>query len=258
MARQAMNAIDVIAHCNAWSGRHPGEKVLLGGGLLLLSLILPPWPGAVLIIAAVSAAALLGARIPLFAFLRVLALPLAFLLSGGAVLALSLSLDPGGGGPAVRITSESLQNAAAVSLRALAATSATMLIVLTTPLPALIHLARRLRLPEPLIELAFLIYRFTGLTIALAAAGRRAQRNRLGDRDFKTSLRSTGVLAAGLLPRTLARAERLQAGLAARGYDGSLRTLAPDWRMSCLFVTATLVLAAGIVLATCVWHGLRP
>jgi cobalt/nickel transport system permease protein len=133
-----------------------------------------------------------------------------------------------------------------------------MLIVLTTPLPALIHLARRLRLPEPLIELCFLVYRFTGLTIALATTAHQAQRNRLGHGSFGASLRSTGLLAARLLPQTLVRAERLQAGLAARGYDGSLRTLAPEWRRSPRFVLAAAGLATGIVLATCVWRGLWP
>lgn len=252
----AMNAIDVIAHTNAWSGRHPGEKALLGGGLLLLSVILPPWPAGLLIIAAVFAAATLGARIPPAALLRVLALPLAFLVSGAAVLA--LSLDVKGGAPAFTISGEGLESAAAVSLRALAATSATMLIVLTTPLPALIHLARRLRLPAPLIELSFLIYRFTGVAIELAAKGSAAQGSRLGHRTFKTSLRATGLLAARLLPRTVDRAERLQAGLAARGYDGSLRTLAPAWRLSAWFVTASAALAAGIVVATFAWRGLQP
>ena len=250
----AMNAIDVIAHTNTWSRRPPGEKVLLGGSLLLLSVVLPPWPAGALILAAVCAAATLGARIPPQAFLRVLALPIAFLLSGAAMLALSLELD--GGAPAVTITRGGLEAAAVVSLRALAATSATMLIILTTPLPALIHLARRLRLPEPLIELCFLVYRFTGLTIELSTRGSQAQRTRLGHRTFRTSLRSTALLAARLLPRTLARADRLQAGLAARGYDGSLRTLTPAWRLSPPFVAAAGGLAGGIVVASGLWHGL--
>src|SRR5512134_1571025 len=102
-----MNAIDVIAHTNAWSARHPGDKVLLGGSLLLLSLILPPWPGAVLIIAAVLLVAVLGARVAASAFLRVLVLPAAFLLSGATMLALSLDLE--GGAPTLRITGESLE-----------------------------------------------------------------------------------------------------------------------------------------------------
>lgn len=252
-----MNAIDAIAHGNTWSGRHTGEKVLLGGGLLLLSLILPPWPGAVLIVCAVVLAAVLGAGIPLHDLLRVLALPLAFLLSGAAMLA--LSLDIGGATPGVHLSREGLERAAAVSLRALAATSATMLIVLTTPLPALIHLSRRLRLPEPLIDLAFLTYRFTGLTLAMAASGRQAQRSRLGDGGLMTSLRSTGLLAAALLPRTLARAQRLQAGLNARGYDGTLHTLAPAQALSLPFVVGAGALCAAIVAASFAWHGLlRP
>jgi cobalt/nickel transport system permease protein len=40
-------------------------------------------------------------------------------------------------------------------------------------------------------------------------------------------IRATGLLAAALLPRALDRAHRLETGLAARGFDGTLRTLAP-------------------------------
>jgi cobalt/nickel transport system permease protein len=43
-----MHLIDRVAHTNRWSARHPRDKLLLGGGLLILSVVLPPVPGAIL------------------------------------------------------------------------------------------------------------------------------------------------------------------------------------------------------------------
>jgi cobalt/nickel transport system permease protein len=246
-----MTRIDTIAYGNAWSARHPGEKAFLGCGLLLLSLALPPWPGAALVIVAAATAITLGARIPPGELFRVLALPLAFLLSGGAMLA--VSIDMTGGLPTLDLPADGLKRAVLVSLRALAATTALMVIVLTTPLPAFVSLLRQIRLPEPLIDVAFLLYRFAGLAAVLATTGRRAQQNRLGDRTLATSVRSTGLLVGALLPRLLARAQRLQVGLAARGYDGALRTLPPERPLSAAFLAGTVAVVGAI--ATAGWIG---
>nr|CAM76880.1 hypothetical protein MGR_0109 [Magnetospirillum gryphiswaldense MSR-1] len=60
-----------------------------------------------------------------------------------------------------------------------------------------------------------------------AAAMHASQMARLGGQSWRTRIRSAGLLAAALLPRALDQARRLEVGLLARGYDGSLRTLAP-------------------------------
>ena len=72
-----MHLIDRVAHTNRWSDRHPRDKLLLGGGLLILSVVLPPIPGAVLVLMAAVAATVLGARVPAGDYLRVVMLPAA-------------------------------------------------------------------------------------------------------------------------------------------------------------------------------------
>ena len=126
-----MHLIDRVAHTNRWSGRNPRDKLLLGGGLLILSVVLPPVPGAILVLIAAVAATVAGARVPAGDYLRVLMLPAAFMISGAAVLAISVRLD--GGGPAIAFSSAGAMTALNVSLRALAATASLLLIILTTP-----------------------------------------------------------------------------------------------------------------------------
>ena len=59
-----MLAIDRHAWTNRWSDRHPLEKLVPAGGMLLAALVLPPWPAAPLIIAVMLARTIAGARVP--------------------------------------------------------------------------------------------------------------------------------------------------------------------------------------------------
>jgi cobalt/nickel transport system permease protein len=52
-----------------------------------------------------------------------------------------------------------------------------------------------------------------------------AQSGRLGYRTLRTGFRSGVLIVAGLFSRTLARAQAMERGLAARGYSGDLSTL---------------------------------
>lgn len=243
-----MHTVERLAYINRWRHRHPADKLILGGGLLVLAVALPAWPGGALVLLAAVAAALLGARLPPADYARLLAVPAGFLLSGMAVLAVSVDLSDAG--PLLHLGGEGLAQALSAMLRAMAATAALLLIVLTTPFTELLALLSRLRLPAVLLELMLMIYRFSTLTIETAALGRTAQASRLGYASFGRSIRSAGLLAAGLLPRVLDRAARLQVGLDARGYTGELRVLAPRRPHCRAFIAGSLALQGSIVVLT--------
>ena len=81
-------------------------------------------------------------------------------------------------------------------------------------------------------EIALLTYRFLFLLADTAIAMDAAQAARLGHDGFKRRLRSLGVLAANLLPRAMDRARRLETGLAARGWEGEMRVLPQQSKLS--------------------------
>jgi cobalt/nickel transport system permease protein len=127
-------------------------------------------------------------------------------------------------------------------------------IVLTIPLPDLLGLLKRLRVPGPILDITLLMYRFATLAIGVAERTRLAQANRLGYSGVRSSIRSTGVLAAALLPRVLDRARRMEIGLATRAYAGELRTLSAPKPLSLRFVAAALALDIMMVAVSLAWR----
>ncbi len=246
-----MHLIDRVAHTNRWSKRHPGDKLLLGGGLLSLGVVLPPVPGAILVLIAAVTATVAGARIPAGDYLRVLMLPAAFLISGAAVLAISVRFD--GGGPAVAFSPQGAMTALDVTLRALAATASLLLIILTTPVSEFLGLLRKIRVPAAIVDVTLLVYRFTMVTAEVADHARISQASRMGYTGFRHSLRSAGLLAASLLPRVLDKASRMETGLAARAYDGDLRVLSPLVAPSRRFVLGSVALQVAIAAVSLGW-----
>ena len=228
--------IDRIAQASPWRRRALAEKAALALGLLVLALALPPWPGAALVLVSAWSAALLGARISLGDWLRLNAAPLGFVLTGAA--ALAVELGPEG----LTLAGDQGRAALAVILRASASASCLLLLAVTTPTPELVRGLRRLGLPPEIADLALLIWRFVFLLLNAAAAIRIAQEARLGWSSWRRGLRSLGLLIAVLLPRAMESARRLEVGLAARGFDGSLPILSPVRPVS----VPVLALVAGL------------
>jgi len=211
---------DRLAYASRWRCRPLAEKSLLSAGLLGLALALPPVPGGALVLLAATALAL-AAGTPASAWIRLMAAPAAFVVSGS--LALLVEMDAAG----LHLAADHGRQAGLVALRALAAIAALLLLAATTPTPDLIQGLRRLGVPAELTELALSIYRFIFVLQDTAAAMHAGQAARLGTDGWRRRVRSAGMLAASLLPRALDRAHRQETGLAARGFDGSLRTLSP-------------------------------
>ncbi|TAN64659.1 MAG: cobalt ECF transporter T component CbiQ [Magnetospirillum sp.] len=214
-------AIDRLAQASPWRGRALTEKATLALGLLVLTLTLPPWPGAALVLAAAWGAALIGARVGPADWLRLNTAPLGFVLTGAAALAVELGPDGLG------LAADHGTRAVEVVLRASAAASCLLLLAVTTPTPDLVRGLRRLGLPAEIAEVALLTWRFLFLLLDAAAAIRVAQDARLGWSNWRRGIRSLGLLIALLLPRAMDGARRLEIGLAARGFDGSLPMLSP-------------------------------
>lgn len=234
-------AIDRLAQSNRWRRRSTAEKAVLALGLLALTLALPPWPGAVLALGVAWTAALAGARIGWRDWLRLVAAPLGFALTGAAALAVEIGPD------GLALARDGGAAAFSVILRAAAALSCLLLLAVTTPAPDLVRGARRLGLSPEIAEMALLIWRFLFLLLDCAAAIRHAQDARLGWQGFRRSIRSLGLLVALLLPRALDRARRLENGLAARGFDGSLPMLSPRRPVSFRFIAAALGFQAAVL-----------
>ncbi len=229
MAEGHLTSLDDAAWTGPWRGVRVEEKVVLSVGLVLSALAAPSWPGT-LAVAVASVLLIVGpARIPVRVLGVAMAAPVAFLALGSASVAVSVGGDPADAlaawGP-LTVTPASLAHGLDVLAHGVAGTSALMVLATTTPMIDLLTWLRRLRVPDPLIEVASLTYRLLFVLLDTAVGLHDAQTNRLGDaagarRRWRTAAAATTVV----LVRAWDRAERLQAGLQARGFESALVTL---------------------------------
>ncbi|MFF3858824.1 cobalt ECF transporter T component CbiQ [Streptomyces sp. NPDC002209] len=247
-----MLPIDVAAHSSRWRGRHPLEKALLGLGLTVTAVCLPPWPGGPLVAAATLAVLLGPAGVAGRRLWRAFRIPLGFCVTG----ALPLLVAVGGPAGFVSLAPDGPRHAAELLLRTSAASLGVLLFAFTTPVSDVLPRLVRAGVPAPVVDVALVMYRIGFLLLDSMAQVRRAQAARLGQSGRAAVWRSLAGLAATSFVRAFDRAARLQVGLAGRGYDGALRVLVPEAALSWRFLAASGALLAVLITLTLTLKGL--
>jgi cobalt/nickel transport system permease protein len=237
-------AIDDAAWASAWRLRSPADKLLVSLGLVLSALLLPVWPGSVLVGLTAVVLALGPARVPARTFGRAVRAPLAFIVIG----ALTTVVEVGDG---VGWAPDAAAQAGALVGHAVAGSAAVLLLATTTPMSDLLPALQRLRVPAAVIEVASLTYRMLFVLLTSLATIREAQTARMGYATVRGSYRSSGALAAAVLTRSWDRARRLTDGLAGRGLETGLRVLPETLPASRRFEAVT-VLGLGALVAVSV------
>ncbi|KQN96122.1 cobalt ECF transporter T component CbiQ [Paenibacillus sp. Leaf72] len=121
----------------------------------------------------------------------------------------------------------SLGLAGHIFTRILACLACMFFITLTTPFPDLLQVLKRLKMPQIVLELMIIMYRFIFLLLDTAGAMLVAQRARGGQHGFKGKLQGTAAIAVRLFVKTMHRYKGLSNGLMARGFTNEIR-LAPS------------------------------
>lgn len=237
-------AIDDAAWSSRWRDRSLLDKSVVSLGLVLAALLLPPWPGSVLVAATAIGLALWGSRTPPRLLLRALSVPLVFIVVGAASVAITIAVEPNW---SIGVTDESLSRAAGVAGHALAGTLAVLLLALTTPMVDILAGLGRLRVPGPCIEVVAVMYRMLFILLDTTRAIHASQNARLGYSTASRSLRSAGALCSAVLLHAWGRARRLEQGLAGRGYVDSLPTAYAPAKSSPMFLCSTVLGLAALV-----------
>ncbi len=226
-----MILVDKLAYSSKLRHKSPALKMLLATGSLLICVWAQSFILSLFVLAAMSFLAVFRGGVAFRRYLALLAVPLSFLaLSTVAIIfhvtdmpspLLSLKL----GGFYLAVDRASLSYGGRLLLTALSATSCLYFLTLTTPVVDILEVLRRLRCPVILTELMFLIYRFIFVLLETGHSIAISQKCRLGNRDFKTSLKATALLFAVLLQRALFKSSLLYTAMESRCYDGSIRVL---------------------------------
>lgn len=215
--------------------------------MMAVALTTSSWPVEGLILLMMVGLTVFGARVRWADMMQSAAVPVGFVLFGTLAQAVSLRLD--GALPTVELTAGALSKAAFVGIRSLACVAALLTLALTTPLPDILRLLRRIGLGRDVGDIALMMFRFVWLLLDCVEQGRQSQSNRLGYVGYRRSLGSIGMLLAALLPRVLSQAHRLETGLAARGYEGEINFIPLERPVSVLRlggIFATLIVVAAL------------
>ncbi|MFE9022586.1 cobalt ECF transporter T component CbiQ [Streptomyces sp. NPDC007808] len=249
-----MLPIDAAAHSSRWRRRHPVDKAVLGLGLTALAISLPPWPGGALVLVTALLVLLGPAGVPGRRLWRAYRVPLGFCVTG----AVTLLVQVGGPGGMVSLADGGPLRAGELLLRTSAASLGVLLFAFTTPMSDLLPRLVKAGVPAPVVDVALVTYRMSFLLLDSVRRIREAQAARLGHMSRAAEWRSLAGLGAVAFVRAFDRATRLQAGLAGRGYDGTLRVLVPEARVSVRFTAASCVLLAALAALTLVLEKALP
>ena len=157
--------------------------------------------------------------IPFFRYIKILTVPLVFLLMSSVAIAFDFGFWY------ITYSDASVRYAVNLIITALSAVSCLYFLSLTTPMTDILAVLSAMRVPHLIIELMMLIYRFIFLLLDTADAIQTAQDCRLGNRDYKTSLKSFSALCSALMVRAVTRSRVLYQAMEARCYDGTFKFL---------------------------------
>lgn len=169
------------------------------------------------------------AGIPFKNYIKILIIPLSFLLISTITILLSISAKDvyiysiKVGSKYIGITDESILMSLNTTIRVFASLSLTFFLSLTTSLNKLIIVFNKMRFPKVIIELLVLIYRFIFIFLEESINIHRAQEVRFGYNTFRNSLNSTSLLIKSLFIRVLLRYKDMVNSLDSKLYNGEFK-----------------------------------
>ncbi|MHB1404632.1 MAG: cobalt ECF transporter T component CbiQ [Desulfitobacteriaceae bacterium] len=231
--------IDTYAYSNILKTVHPAEKFLFAMITLVVCLTSLTVITPLIVLALMAGGIIIKAGIPGRFFVKLMLVPLSFLLLSVLTIAFSVSTSPTGfwlahnvGGLTIGIRLSDLATAVHIFVKSLGAVSCLYFLALTTPMTEIITVLGKMRVPVIITELMVLIYRFIFVFMEIATTIRRAQSSRLGYVSMKSSFRSLSQLFSALFGKVFLKSNELFDTMASRGYTGEIKVLAKKYPIS--------------------------
>lgn len=253
------NLLDGVAQQSAFRYIHPGTKLILCLGSLIICL-LSPSPVVPLISGIVlSIVLIMPARVsPLLygelllgpAIFTVISVVVLLFLVGGGTVVWQFSLGPW---LTLTITEGGIREGTLILCRVFGCSVALFFIVLTTPMTDLFNGMKRIGIPIELIDLMMIIYRYIFIVYDQAIEIWQAQVMRLGYSRPAEAIRSFSMLCGMLFITSWNAGEDLVRAMDCRCYNGvfpSLDEAEPMQLRSLVPVMAYLVFLGGILFMT--------
>ncbi|HHW47626.1 MAG TPA: cobalt ECF transporter T component CbiQ [Clostridiaceae bacterium] len=255
-----MISIDKYAYSSKLRYKDPMQKLVFTAMTVAVCIWAKNNIISVVVIFMMGGMTVLRGGIPLRFLLKLLLVPMSFLLVSIFTIAVNISdnkelllLAVPVAGKWIGFSAAGLKDSIRLFLKALGAVSCLYFLSLNTPMVDLLSALRRLRIPKILVELTGLVYRFVFVLLDTVNRIYIAQSSRLGYSSLSSSYRSLGAMGSMLFVKAYKQSDALYTALEARGYDGELNVLAENyeshwsWYVSAVAVNALLVLLAVVM-----------
>lgn len=216
---------------------------------------------ACIVLAATGILTMVKGGIPVLRYIRCMMIPLAFLVLSTIAIVLHIQQTPMDlfaiplGAWYLTGSRQALGYAASLIMTALSSVACLYFLAFTTPMPDILGVLRKLHCPKLLIELMLLMYRFIFLLLEVANAILTSQKCRLGNKNYKTSINSFGLLGSALMLLAINRSGKFYTAMETRCYEDTINILSEDnppkpkaVAAVCLFDALLLLLAVYIQL----------
>lgn len=227
--------IDDYAYKNKLYKLNPNVKFAIGMLLLILSLINPYNYISLLIIGIMSFVIVKIAKIEFKDYIHFIKIPLLFLFISIIMILLNFSREKESllysiniGSLYVGVSNESIISSTRLFFRALSCLTCIYFVILTTPFNQLIFVFKKLHLPDIVLEISMLMYRFIFIFIEEVVDIRKSQELRFGYINLKNGYNSFGLLVNMLFKRMMIRYDEMSIALDMKLYDGTFYIVEED------------------------------
>lgn len=247
-------SIDFYAYASKIRDWNATFKVCLSVLTLIICIIFDNPYVSVAVIIAMAYLIIVKGELSVHMYLSVLSIPIVFILLGTFTIAIDFSNQPLGeynlylGFCYVFTSKIKLKVVGFLILKVFAAISALQMMTLSTPSSEIIYVLRKAHVPQLIIELMSLIYRYIFILMDVYTKMKNSAESRLGYCDFKTSWYTFGSISSNMLVISLNKANSYYDAMEARCYDGNLIFLEEDKKVEIIQIVAATVFVIFLIL----------
>lgn len=228
--------IDKYAYSSKLKNINPVGKFVFSVVTLIMCLLSNNILDSIIVIGVMGIATVFVGKTPLKVFLKLLTIPLAFLIIGILTITINYSVNPDKFiisthifGGFIGVSKLGIYKAVVLFFKVLASVCCLYFLSLSTPMVDILAVLSKLKVPKIMIEMMSLIYRFIFILLETVNTMFIAQNSRLGYNSIRSSYKSLGALISSLFIRSFKKANDMYTSLESRGYDGELNVILDEY-----------------------------
>jgi cobalt/nickel transport system permease protein len=244
-----MISIDKLAYISGLKKVNPMEKFIFAMVTMSVCILLNNIIDSTIILILMAMITVFKGKIPLKTYIKLMSLPLAFLIMGVLTIAINVVGTSEGLILSFSIfniklgcTYDSILTATRLFLKSIASVSCLYFLTLTTPVFEILSIIKKLKVPKLFVELMGLIYRFIFVLLDTANMIYISQNSRLGYSTLKMGFSSLGKLITTLFISAYKRSQDIYDAMESRCYDGDINLLENNYTYSYKNISLIIVI----------------